>query len=356
MATFTAAGGPIYLAADMNEMEREYPAYDFMAWEVAKDFYTENQSATKVLTTLDKSTPDIKIDNSASDFYTEMSTSVGGSEIILNRKNYGSSGSNTDNVKLTLKGTFKLVSGVVLENESTVTEISEVHDVFGRPNRSYTSTLKGINIRYDRLLDYYSRSAGNLAALLFNGADTINADSTGQNPKPLKLRGFGGNDTLNGADRSDVLSGDAGNDTVNGNRGSDYIDGGDGNDKLFGNQGRDVITGGLGDDQLLGGQDDDLLNGGLGVDLLDGGLGDDQLIGGGGADRFMLSVGSDTIRDFSIADNDRLLISKGTTTALSQQALGLSVTVNQGSKVLGTTLLLGVLAADFDANTMIMQA
>jgi Ca2+-binding RTX toxin-like protein len=356
MATFTAAGGPIYLAADMSEMEREYSNYDVIAWEVAKDFYTENQSASKILTTLDKYAPDIKIDNSATDFYTELTSNVGGSEITINRKSYGTSGSNTDNVKLTLKGTFKLVSGVVLENESTVTEISEVHDVFGRPNRSYTSSLKGINIRFDRLLDYYSRSGGNLAALLFNGADTINADSSGQNPQLLKLRGFGGNDTLNGADRSDVLSGDGGNDTVNGKKGSDYIDGGDGNDVLNGNEGRDQITGALGDDRLFGGQDDDWLDGGLGADRLDGGLGDDQLIGGGGTDQFVLSAGSDTIRDFSVSDNERLLIAKGTTTNISQQALGLSIELKQGSKLLGTTLLLGVLAGDFDAKAMILEA
>jgi len=355
MATFTAAGGPIYLAADMGEMEREYPNYDFMAWEVAKDFYTENQSATKVLTTLDKYTPDIKIDNSATDFYTELSSNVGGNEIILNRKNYGSSGSNTDNIKLTLKGSFKLVSGVVLENESTVTEISEVHDIFGRPNRSYTSTLKGINIRFDRLLDYYSRSGGNLAALVFGGADKIDADSSGQNPKTLKLRGYGGNDTINGADRSDVISGDAGNDRVNGKNGSDFIDGGDGNDSLFGNEGRDRIIGGFGDDRLFGGKDDDWIDGGLGKDLLNGGLGDDQLIGGGGGDQFVLSPGTDTIRDFNGSAGDQLFIPKGATANISQQGLGLAVEVKQNSKTFSTTLLLGILANDFDAKTMVIE-
>ncbi|MGB3495598.1 MAG: calcium-binding protein, partial [Elainellaceae cyanobacterium] len=56
---------------------------------------------------------------------------------------------------------------------------------------------------------------------------------------------------------------------------------------------------------------DDVLRGEEGDDTLIGGLGNDTLVGGAGADSFQFTefeAGVDTLRDFSGAEGDRLLI------------------------------------------------
>ena len=79
-----------------------------------------------------------------------------------------------------------------------------------------------------------------------------------------------------------------------------------------------TLTGGTGNDILIGrdGQAD-TLNGGDGNDWLVGGTGNDTLTGGAGADRFLFhtalnaSSNADTITDFSSAQGDKIVLSKG---------------------------------------------
>lgn len=349
MATYTAAGGPLFLPADMGLLERQHENFDYVAWEVANGFFTKDTAATKVQLAMDQHKPDININSSATEWYTEISTQAGSSEIVVSRKNYGANGSNTRNVKLTFKGNFNVVSGVVLNG--TVTEIIEVHEAIGRNNRTFTSSLKDIRTDYTQLLDYYGKAGGNLAALTLNGNDTILTDTSGHATALFQLRGFDGNDSITGSERGDVIHGDGGDDAITGKNGNDYLFGNSGNDKIDGNLGADVISGGEGNDQLHGGQGADVITGGLGKDTLNGGLDNDQLTGGGEADLFVLSKGQDTITDFNAKDGDKIQINKGQFFSLKQESLGLMIERNEGN-----TLLLGVLLGNFDAKTSIIEA
>ena len=87
----------------------------------------------------------------------------------------------------------------------------------------------------------------------------------------------GGNDTINGGGRNDILQGGAGNDSVNGAGGNDTISGGTGNDTLNGGAGNDRITGGPGNDSINGEAGDDTLTGGPGRDTISGGIGNDTV-------------------------------------------------------------------------------
>ncbi|NKC32885.1 M10 family metallopeptidase C-terminal domain-containing protein [Falsiroseomonas selenitidurans] len=146
-----------------------------------------------------------------------------------------------------------------------------------------------------------------------------------------RLLGRGGNDLLDGGEGEDRIVGDAGADSLMGGAGNDTMWGGAdddlvigdagadrilgdaGNDRLFGLADEDVILGGAGNDLLEGGDGADRLLGQAGDDILFGGLGADVLLGGTGADVFSfggfeesLRGQSDRIRDFSVAEGDRI--------------------------------------------------
>jgi hypothetical protein len=89
----------------------------------------------------------------------------------------------------------------------------------------------------------------------------------------------------------------------------DTLTGTAGNNLMFGLAGDDKLDGGAGDDTLLGGSGNDTLLGGDGDDTLMGGTGNDVLTGGKGADTFVWKagdVGKDVIKDFSVAEGDRI--------------------------------------------------
>ena len=71
-------------------------------------------------------------------------------------------------------------------------------------------------------------------------SETLNASEAG-----AEIRGFGGNDTLNGNVGNDILSGGEGEDVITGGEGSDLIEGGLGADSLSGNEGADIFEGNL---------------------------------------------------------------------------------------------------------------
>ncbi|WP_299489662.1 calcium-binding protein [Acaryochloris sp. IP29b_bin.137] len=120
-------------------------------------------------------------------------------------------------------------------------------------------------------------------------------------------------DTITGNNEVNVFNGGDGNDTLDGGGGNDTLIGGDGNDTLDGGGGNDTLIGGAGSDTLIG----------------DAVAGNDTLIVDAGADTFVLDTtegGIDTIRGFSLAENDVLLIdnkSLGTSHAKARNLNGM---------------------------------
>ena len=212
---------------------------------------------------------------------------------------------------------------------------------------------------------------GNSNDLLFGdaGNDILYGEAGNDN-----LNGGTGTDQLYGSIGDDMLNGDAGDDRLDGGDGNDRINAGDGNDTIVGGAGNDLFYGGTGDDLFLVNVDtpqgNDLVNGDAGIDTLDltgstaavnvnlakttaqtvspnlvltvlnlenvkGGSGNDTLsgnalnntlMGGGGADKFSFggtaiplvsSLGVDTITDFTVAENDKIQLSKATFSMLT---------------------------------------
>jgi Ca2+-binding RTX toxin-like protein len=109
----------------------------------------------------------------------------------------------------------------------------------------------------------------------------------------------GGDDTIIGGERGNVLYGGEGTDSIVGGAGNDYIDGGVGND---------FISAGGGNDTIYGGGGNDTINAGGGDDIIWGGGGNNLITGGNGADTFAWKhstdlLGHDSIQDFTISTN-----------------------------------------------------
>jgi Ca2+-binding RTX toxin-like protein len=127
-----------------------------------------------------------------------------------------------------------------------------------------------------------------------------------------------------------ILSGSA---NGTGNSGDNFIYGEELLLPKFGNN-NNVINGGGGNDTLRGGAGNDTLNGGTGNDILNGGTGNDIFLFNGGALTGAVTVaallGKDTIADFKkVAGNqDKIVLSKGTFTAIKTTTVGGSVLAN----------------------------
>ncbi|MEO1689714.1 MAG: hypothetical protein AAFU61_17615, partial [Pseudomonadota bacterium] len=95
-------------------------------------------------------------------------------------------------------------------------------------------------------------------------------------------------------------------DEIRGFRGDDVVDGGDDRDMLWGGRGADTVRGGRDSDALFGGRGADTLSGGIGNDRLEGGRGPDELSGGIGGDDFIFAgrFGRDVVKGFE-ARNDQ---------------------------------------------------
>lgn len=136
---------------------------------------------------------------------------------------------------------------------------------------------------------------------LYAGDDTITGSDGDENER---LRGYAGDDVIDGGRGEDRVQGDDGNDTVSGGRGFDYVSGGDGADSVLGNTGNDRVTGGPGNDTARGGEGDDTVQGGRGDDLATGGEGDDLILGDEGIDTLLGGPGNDRLLDATIAHYD----------------------------------------------------
>jgi Ca2+-binding RTX toxin-like protein len=158
------------------------------------------------------------------------------------------------------------------------------------------------------------------------------------------LYGWEGNDALYGGNSSDYLSGGSGNDALYGENegvnstdpGDDLLDGGAGDDRLFGGAGADVLYGWAGNDILIGGNASesgaDILYGELGIDTLYGSGGNDILEGGADGDRFEFynpdTDGSDFVTDFDPAE-DKIGLYLATQTTPIYRRAGLLFGSNQ---------------------------
>lgn len=176
------------------------------------------------------------------------------------------------------------------------------------------------------------------------GIDTVSTfeNIIGSNHNDI-LTGTSGANTIDGGSGNDIINGGAGNDTLIGGAGTDTLTyetagsavnvslalttaqntGGGGtdtistfenlngsgyNDTLRGSSGVNTIRGGNGNDTLYGDAGNDILYGDAGNDTLFGDAGNDTLYGGAGADTFKFTVGggNDTIKDFRLAEGDKL--------------------------------------------------
>ena len=195
----------------------------------------------------------------------------------------------------------------------------------------------------------------------------------------LSLIGTGGNDSLTGDYRDNVLLGLDGDDVLDGGDGNDELHGGEGSDLLIGGAGNDVyfsdeldsivenpgegedevrtgswayllgdnlerLTGLSADGQELTGNDlDNRIQGGSGGDILRGALGNDHLAGGAGSDRYFYARGDgdDSIVVEAGPERDSLLFDFDILpweVTVTQSGWDIVLTLDQGG---GTITLLG---------------
>ncbi|MGG5812496.1 calcium-binding protein [Falsiroseomonas sp. CW058] len=171
--------------------------------------------------------------------------------------------------------------------------------------------------------------------------------------------GFG-NDTILAGQGDNTAFGNAGNDSLQGLAGDDWLFGGDGNDVLLLGDGRNIGDGGDGNDRITGGGGADAIRAGRGNDTVEGGGGDDTFLlgdgnragdgndlftGGGGADWYVLAgaFGRDTVRDFRLAEGDRLVVGDGDWEGAAALAArnGQDVTLQRAGRDLVVTMLDG---------------
>ncbi|MDJ0553634.1 MAG: choice-of-anchor Q domain-containing protein [Microcoleaceae cyanobacterium MO_207.B10] len=173
------------------------------------------------------------------------------------------------------------------------------------------------------------------------------------------IKGGTGNDLLNGDGGNDFIQGQAGDDEINGGNGNDTLGGGADNDIVNGDAGSDSLTGWIGDDILDGGIGNDTIKGGDGFDTLTGGKGNDWLAGGNDSDRFIFDnnsafnsteMGVDTIKDFSSAEVDKIILSKATFTSLNS-ALGNGFSVGSEFAVVNTDADAAISSAEIVYNS-----
>ncbi|MCB9978898.1 MAG: type I secretion C-terminal target domain-containing protein [Rhodospirillales bacterium] len=127
------------------------------------------------------------------------------------------------------------------------------------------------------------------------------------------LYGSALSDTMDGNGGNDQIYGHDGNDLLYGGNGTDSLYGGTGDDRIYAENDNDTVYGDEGNDWLRGGSGNDTLYGGAGNDGLVGDAGVDILYGGTGADKFVFYPDTtfdaiDTIKDFSLAEGDRLFV------------------------------------------------
>jgi serralysin len=225
---------------------------------------------------------------------------------------------------------------------------------------AYSTTIENVRagsnndtIQGNDAANNISGGGGNDSVSSGLGADTIDGGS-GDN----YLRGDDGNDSISGGTGFDDINGNKGDDTGSGGDGADWVVGGKDNDLLFGEAGNDLVYGNLGndtceggdgDDIVRGGQGDDIVRGGNGGDYVSGDKGDDTVTGGAGADLFHTfgDAGIDRVTDFSAAEGDRVQLDPGTQYTLSQSGADTVISMTGGGQMILVGVQLSALPADW---------
>ena len=198
-------------------------------------------------------------------------------------------------------------------------------------------------------------------AELTGGAGNNRINAVGATMINVTLDGAGGNDSLYGGAKDDVLITHDGNDRLDGRNGNDTLTSGsgddtlyggakddllithDGNDRLFGRNGNDTLTSGEGDDYLSGANHDDVLTGDMGDDTIDGGNGIDTVVESGNknftlTDTSLIGNGTDILNKIEIAKitggigNNRLNANGTNAIAVTLDGGGGNDTLHGGAK------------------------
>ncbi|WP_136419243.1 calcium-binding protein [Herbaspirillum sp. ST 5-3] len=113
---------------------------------------------------------------------------------------------------------------------------------------NYFYSSYGANYRIETIA-FADGTTWDVATVAGKGANgTVGADTLyGISGVANRINGLGGNDSLYGQDKDDVLDGGAGNDNVSGGGGNDLLTGGTGNDTIDGGAGNDIYMFNLGD-------------------------------------------------------------------------------------------------------------
>jgi hypothetical protein len=146
--------------------------------------------------------------------------------------------------------------------------------------------------------------------------DTVNGGDQTVGAVNLTVNAGDGDDIIDASSSalaaSYALNGEGGNDTLNGSSKADVLDGGDGNDTILGRAFPDTLFGGPGDDHLVGGFGNDTMFGQEGSDTFEWNPGDgsDIIEGQGGTDTLEFN-GANIGENFTISPNGgRILLSR----------------------------------------------
>lgn len=158
---------------------------------------------------------------------------------------------------------------------------------FGTPEYDYATNIAVDNMGNLFVTGFTEGSFGALNAGSVDAwvakLDASSGATLNFNPSALTVN------PINGTSKADNLLGTSGNDTIQGLKGNDILNGGAGNDALIGGEGNDTLTGGSGADRFI-------FSSGQSFNLND--------------------FGVDTIMEFKVSDNDKIVLSKGSFTAL----------------------------------------
>jgi Ca2+-binding RTX toxin-like protein len=220
--------------------------------------------------------------------------------------------------------TFFTGTGFVYDDASGTFTDGTITAVAHYTNGLFTDRLTGVDIP----ASFFGQTlfGENIAIFAFiESNDVLDArNRVGGAVLPVKLNGYGGNDTILGGRGADTLIGGYGSDTIRGFDGNDLLIGdSDGSSSYAGEAGNDSLSGGNGNDRVSGGAGNDVMSGDAGNDILFGGEGKDRANGGTGIDT--------VIYETSFA---RLAISR-TKTGFTVTANGVSETLT-GIERIGT--------------------
>lgn len=221
-------------------------------------------------------------------------------------------GTGTDTVNVTVSYTLSgnVENGTILQGLSGVTLNGNELDNFltGDNSQAATSTLNGFggndtlngaNIMAGGTgndLYYINFTGGQVIEAPGEGIDTVSITTQGYTmPDNVELAYAGGTYLFFGAWVQSSVQGNSLANGITGGYGPDQLYGGGGNDSLYGGNDSYSINAGDSDDRLYGEAGDDAIHGQDGDDMLDGGDGNDLLFGELGQDQITTGAGNDLI-------------------------------------------------------------